>query len=324
MNNFIKNSNKYFALSIIIIVIGVIFLFINGIQLDTEFTGGTVISAKLNTEFTEQEVLELVKEVTDNSCVVQKTGNEGKGVMISFSQITDEDTTEIENKLKEKYGSTETTDQLENEETQEITSEGEETLQDTESDKYLEISTKVVEATYGSEIAKNTILAVVVALICMVVYIAVRFQSLGGIKSAISAIVGLIHNVLIVTVVYIIFKISINSAFIAAILTVIGYSINNTIVVYDRIRENRNLKEQNKKLNLEELVNTSIKQILGRTINTTVTSVATVAVLLGFAIYFGQTTLVEFTIPLIVGLIAGEYSSICISTPLWYKLENKK
>lgn len=304
--NLIKHSNKFFAVSIALVVIGIIFFFINGMQFDIDFTGGTVINAKLNSDFTEQDVLNLVKEVTDKTATVQKTGEDSKGVMISFSEISEEEVNKVKEKINEKYKTSVTNE------------DGSVTAQD------VEINTKVVEATYGAEIRKNTIIAVLVALVLMVVYISIRFQKLGGMRSALSAIIGLVHNVLIVTAVYVIFKITINSAFVAAILTVIGYSINNTIVVYDRIRENRNDKETFKSSTLEELVDTTIGQILGRTINTTITSVATVAVLLGFAIYFGQTTLIEFTIPLIVGLLAGEYSSICISTPIWYKWENKK
>ena len=119
----------------------------------------------------------------------------------------------------------------ENAETEAVASQ--DSLADTKIVGELEISTKVVEPTYGLEIAKNTIIAVIVALVCMVIYISLRFKSLGGMKSAVTAIIGLVHNVLIVTAVYIVFKITINSAFIAAILTIVGYSINNTIVLLD-------------------------------------------------------------------------------------------
>jgi len=291
--NYTKNMNKYFAVSLIIIAIGIVFLFINGLNLDIDFTGGTAIEVKLNQDFAEQDVINLVKEITTSNVLVQKTGEDSKGVMISFSQIEDNQITEIENKIKEVYPNSE------------------------------EPNTRVVQATYGSEMVKNTLIAVAVALVLMVVYVALRFSKLGGLSSAITAIIGLIHNVLIVMAAYIIFNIPINSAFVAAILTIIGYSINNTIVIYDRIRENRANKELCKKKTLEEIVNTTIGQVFERTINTTITSVTTVAILLGFAIYFNQQTLVEFTLPLIIGLISGAYASICISTMLWYKSQKK-
>lgn len=291
--NYIKNANKYFAISIIIIVIGIVFLFINGLNLDIDFTGGTAIEANLKQDFSEQDIRNLVKEVTDSNALIQKTGEDSKGVMISFTQIEEEKIVQIETKLKEAYPDAETP------------------------------NTRVVQATYGAEMVKNTLIAVVVAIVFMIIYIAIRFSKLGGLSSGVTAIIGLIHNALIVTSTYVIFNIPINSAFIAAILTVIGYSINNTIVIYDRIRENREDKELCRKKSLEEVVNITISQVFKRTINTTITSVTTVAILLAFAIYFSQQTLIEFTLPLIVGLISGAYASICISTTLWYKWQAK-
>ena len=279
--NFIKNSNKYIAISLTIIVIGIIFLFINGFNLDIDFTGGTAIESNLGVDFTEQEIIDLVKEVTEKTPTVQKSGEDGKGVIINFTDIEEDSVSGIKTKIKEKY------------------------------ENASDPNTRTILATYGSELKKSVFIAIAVAVIAMIIYI------------AITAIIGLIHNVLIMTSVYIIFRIPINSAFIAAILTIIGYSINDTIILYDRIRENREDRSANKKQTLEELVNNTIKQVLKRTVNTTVTSAVTVAILLGFSIYFSQQTLVQFTFPLLIGLISGTYASICIATPLWYRWQIK-
>jgi len=291
--NFIKNSNKYIAISLTIIVIGIIFLFINGFNLDIDFTGGTAIESNLGVDFTEQEIIDLVKEVTEKTPTVQKSGEDGKGVIINFTDIEEDSVSGIKTKIKEKY------------------------------ENASDPNTRTILATYGSELKKSVFIAIAVAVIAMIIYIAIRFSKLGGLSSAITAIIGLIHNVLIMTSVYIIFRIPINSAFIAAILTIIGYSINDTIILYDRIRENREDRSANKKQTLEELVNNTIKQVLKRTVNTTVTSAVTVAILLGFSIYFSQQTLVQFTFPLLIGLISGTYASICIATPLWYRWQIK-
>lgn len=291
--NFIKNSNKYMIVSLTIIAIGIIFLFINGFNLDIDFTGGTAIEANLGVDFTEQEIIDLVKEVTSKMPTVQKSGEDGKGVIINFTEIEEDTVISLKAKIKEKY------------------------------EHSSDASTRTILATYGTELKKSVFIAITVAVIAMIIYISIRFSKLGGLSSAITAIVGLVHNVLIMISVYIIFRIPINSAFIAAILTIIGYSINDTIILYDRIRENREDRAANKKQTLEELVNNTIKQVLKRTVNTTVTSAVTVAILLGFSIYFSQKTLVEFTFPLLIGLISGTYASICIATPLWYRWQTK-
>lgn len=289
--DFMKNSNKYFAVSIFVILLGIIFIFINGINLDIEFTGGKAVEISINSDFTEQDINNIVKEITPEIPVIQKTGQDSKGVIVSFNNIEDEKLTEISNKIKEIYPESG------------------------------QPSTKTVQPIYGNELKKSAIISVLAAVSLMIIYIAVRFTKIGGLSSGITASVGLLHNVLIMIAVYIIFKIPVNSAFIAAILTIIGYSINDTIIVYDRIRENRELY---KKETLASLINMTIKQVLKRTVNTTVTSSATVAVLLGFAVYFGQQTLIQFTFPLLIGLLVGTYSSICIATPLWYKWQEKQ
>ncbi len=167
-----------------------------------------------------------------------------------------------------------------------------------------------VSATVGGELKAQALQAALIAAVLMLVYITIRFEM----RTGLAAIICLIHDVLIMIAVYAIFQIPVNSNFIAAVLTIIGYSINNTIVVFDRIRENYG---KNKRGDLAETVNMSIKQTLTRSINTTITTLLPVIMLF----IFGVTSIRQFTIPLMVGLLAGTYSSVLIAGPIWVLLK---
>jgi len=167
-----------------------------------------------------------------------------------------------------------------------------------------------VSATVGGELKAQALQAALIAAVLMLVYITIRFEM----RTGLAAIICLIHDILIMISVYAIFQIPINSNFIAAILTIIGYSINNTIVVFDRIRENYG---KNKRGDLAETVNMSLKQTLTRSINTTITTLLPVIMLF----IFGVTSIRQFTIPLMVGLIAGTYSSVLLAGPIWVMLK---
>ncbi|HCC07970.1 MAG TPA: protein translocase subunit SecF [Clostridiales bacterium] len=172
------------------------------------------------------------------------------------------------------------------------------------------ISTEDISPTISNEMFLNAISSVLIGTLLIMLYISFRFKDL---KMGIASGLTLLHDVLIVLAVYAIFRIPINNAFIAAILTIIGYSINDTVIIFDRIRENKKLY---KKLNLVELINSSITETFGRSINTSFTTVMVVAVLF----VFGVESLREFTFPLMIGIIAGTYSSIGNSSPFWYDL----
>ncbi len=167
-----------------------------------------------------------------------------------------------------------------------------------------------VDATVGDELQAQALSATLIAAALMLIYIAIRFEF----RTGIAAVICLLHDVLVMLTVYAVCRIPVNSNFIAAILTIVGYSINNTIVVFDRVRENYN---KNKRGNLAELVNTSIKQTLGRSINTTITTLLPVIMLF----IFGVPSIRQFTIPLMVGLLAGTYSSVLLAGPIWVFLK---
>ena len=176
------------------------------------------------------------------------------------------------------------------------------------------IQSETISATISGEMKADAVIAVIIATICMLIYIWIRFKD---IRFATSAVLALIHDVLIVLAFYAVSKTSIGNTFIACMLTIVGYSINATIVIFDRIREN--LKEMPKKTELSEVVNASITQTLSRSINTSFTTFIMVAVLY----VLGVTSIREFALPLIVGIVCGAYSSVCITGALWYVMKTK-
>lgn len=173
------------------------------------------------------------------------------------------------------------------------------------------ISFETISSTVSNEMRQDAVVAVIVAAICILIYIWFRFKD---IRFAGSAVLALMHDVLIVFACYAIVRISVGSTFIACMLTIVGYSINATIVIFDRIREN--LKGM-KQASLEDIVNTSITETLTRSIYTSFTTFVMVAVLY----VLGVATIKEFSLPLIVGVVAGGYSSVCITGALWYLLK---
>jgi len=203
----------------------------------------------------------------------------------------------------------------------------ENTLTDTEFNKVVEVlrsefnvkpdaemDVQSVQPFIGKEMMQNGLKAALIASVLIILYVWWRFSAMSGLSAAIMAIIALLHDALIMFSVYTIFRVPINESFVAAILTILGYSMNDTIIVYDRIRENSNLL---RKSDVFELVNRSVLQTLTRSINTLLTTVICVLSVFVFASINNIASLKEFTLPLIVGLISGGYSSIFIAGPLW-------
>lgn len=175
------------------------------------------------------------------------------------------------------------------------------------------LSVDKVDGSIGSDLRNMAILACVIAVVCMLVYITFRFEFLQGL----CAIFALIFDLTMVLGVFAIFNIQVNSSFIAAMLTILGYSINDTIITFDRVRENTS---KVRKGNYYDLVNVSINQTMARSINTTITTLIVVTPLL----LLGTTSIKEFVFPMIVGFISGVFSSVCLAVPLWYLLKEKQ
>ena len=182
-----------------------------------------------------------------------------------------------------------------------------------------EATVKNVQASYGKDLLNSAIIAVIVSVILILIYVAVRFKTLGY-TAAISAVLALLFDVLFLFAVYGVFKFPINGTFVAVILTIIGYSINDTIIVYDRIRENNKLvtKSSDKKT----VINESINQTMNRTVMTSLTTIVAIGVVLVFSLVYNQETLKQFSIPLVIGIAEGTFSSIFIASNLWYTIDN--
>ena len=180
--------------------------------------------------------------------------------------------------------------------------------------EYNIVNAESKSATTSSELLLNALLAVVIALILIMIYIAFRFEFLSGV----AALITLFHDVLIMCACVAIFRIEINSAFVAAIITVLGYSINNTIIIFDRVRENLK-KPSLDALSNNDIANLSVKQTLNRTINTSITTIVSIVLLA----CIGVPQMTEFVVPILIGLVAGTYASIFISAPMWTTLMSK-
>lgn len=275
----IKRRKWFYALSLIVIIPGIISLMLQGLNLGIDFTGGSITHIKLPSQVTSEDVrATLSKHGLDAD--VQKSGDE---YYLRTRELTQEETDALMSSLKEDFSEVEF------------------------------MSAESVGATIGGELTRNALLAISIATVLMLAYISFRFEWTFGVAS----VLGIIHNVLVVLGAFSIFQWEISSAFIAAILTVIGYSINDTIVIFDRIRENM---KGSRKENYEELVNRSVGQTLNRSINTVLTSVFPLIALL----ILGGSTIKLFVLAMLIGFITGAYSSICIASSLWYDIKNQK
>ena len=295
--NFIKHQYKFFAISAVIILIGIVFFFINGINLDVQFSGGTRILIETNGEVDVPKAEAAVEEAVGKSVTaqMQKTNNPTEGEktiymlrldIASSETLTDDERTAVVNTVTQNFDVKEGGNQ-------EMLS---------------------VKPSIGQETLMNGLKATFIASVLIILYVTWRFSAMHGFAAAITALVALVHDILVVFALYTVFKLPLGEVFISAILTIIGYSLNDTIIIYDRIRENSKLM---RKHTLDEIVNTSIMQSLTRTINTAATTLLTVATLYIFAAANNITSLMEFALPLMVGFIAGVYSTVFIASPLW-------
>jgi len=276
----VERRNIFFAISLLIILAGLVSSMIFGLNLGIDFAGGTLMQINIGKPYTSQEIYDTLAKLNIKPDSIQQAGDNKEQVIIKLkSDISDELRRNIFEAFKQKYN-----------------------LKDEDL-----LSVQKVGPSIGRELKMQALLGAAIASLGILAYVAWRFEY----KLAVSAIIALIHDLLITFSVYALFKIPINSTFVAAMLTVLGYSINDTIVIFDRIRENLKL---NKKMDIAELINLSITQTMTRSINT----VLTVIIALVALHIFGSESIRDFTLPLLVGIVSGAYSSIFIASPIWY------
>ena len=281
--NIIKNRKIYAMISTIIIVIGLLMFFVKGLNYGIDFSGGTLIEVNVGKFIEVDEVRKIVDEYDSGASIIHAGSEKDTVIIKSTKDMKNNEISNIVNKFVEKYGVAE--------------------------DNY---QSKKFGATISDEIKNKALLSTVIATVLMLAYITWRFQFAFGL----AAIIALAHDVLIMLAVYSIFRIPVNNSFIAAILAVLGYSINDTIVIFDRIRENFKLYPRQ---TMEETINSSIKKSLSRTINTSVPTLVAVVVLY----VLGVEDIKVLALPLIIGILSGTYSSLFIASPALFKLNSK-
>ncbi len=185
-----------------------------------------------------------------------------------------------------------------------------------------EESSTAVDASKGANFFLKCIIAVSMAAVIMILYVAIRFRKIGGLSAGVMAVVALIHDLIIVYFVFVLFRMPLNDNFIAVVLMILGYSLNDTIVIYDRIRENR--RKSGPKVTITEIVNSSLNQCFTRTICTSITTIIAIGSVLVVSLIYGISSIISFALPMMIGLISGSYSSVCIAAPLWVMWKNHK
>ena len=284
--NIIGKRKRYYGFSALLIIIGLVALLVRGLNLGIDFKSGTVLELDLKQKFNTGEVRDVLKEFDLESSNIRGIGTGETEVEIRTATLSDEQLQAVIAGLRQQW-------------------------------PQLELkATTGVDPVFSLDLVRQALMALGIASIGMVLYITWRFEF----KFAIAAIAALLHDVLVVLGFFAVFQIEVNSEFIAAILTIVGYSINDTIVIFDRIRENQRLAKR--RSDLAELVNNSINQSIRRSINTSVTTLLAI----GAVLLFGGVTLRPLSTALVVGVVIGTYSSLFIASSLWYdwKLREQK
>jgi len=272
----IEKKHIWIGISLIIIALGLIFMLLRGLNWGIDFTGGNMLHFDINQTYELAEARSFLEKLDIKEFEAKKAGDAQQELIIRTVDLSKDMRTKILDALKQKWSETEL------------------------------IRAEAIDAVIGKELQRQVIIALIIANIGMLIYITFRFEF----YSAIAAVLALVHDVFIVLSFYAIFNVPVDSTFIAVILTIVGYSINDTIVIFDRIRENLKVM---KKDSFEDVVNLSISQNISRTVNTSMTTLITITALF----LLGGETIKDFTLALIVGISAGTYSSIFIASPLW-------
>ncbi len=300
MRDFYGKKYIYFIISSLLIIAGIIGLFINGVKLDITFSGGAKITySYTGTEIAPNKVEAIVKSALNRDATVQNAigyQTDDTSLVISLSG----------------------TESLEADEQAKLYNALTKSFPD---HKIEQGSTTNVEPSIGHKFLTRGLIAIAIAAVFIIGYVSFRFSVVSGFTAAITALIALLHDIAMIFFIYVLFGLPINDGFIAVVLTILGYSINDTLVVFDRIRENKRIFAN--KLTVTELVNKSIGQSLKRTINTSLMSLAAILLVLIFGILNGLTSIVNFAFPMMVGILSGCYSSSFLAPCIWGMIKNK-
>ncbi|MEG0451270.1 MAG: protein translocase subunit SecF, partial [Lysinibacillus sp.] len=282
----VSNRKKFYLFSTIILAVGIGILAVFKLNLGIDFAGGTRVEILADSELSQQEVVEYLEEIGYANDDVVISGDEKKIAVTRYiNDFSQQEVLDFKAKITEKYGH--------------------------------EPSLSTVSATVGKELAKNAVKALTLAALGIIIYVAIRFEW----RMGLGAIISLLHDVFFIVAIFSVLRLEVDITFIAAVLTIVGYSINDTIVTFDRIRENMNRYETvTSKAQLADIVNKSLRQTLGRSVNTVLTVIIVVVAL----IFLGAPSIQNFSIALLIGLVTGMYSSICIAAQVWYSLKARE
>ena len=304
--NFIGKSKVFFGISLAIIAIGLICNIIFGTTLDIQFKGGAIVSYSFKGEIDQNKLGQTIQEATPEKEVSYKVtkdimnntaDSEAYTVSVEFSGNENVQADAIEKITK--------------------------ALTDTYPENNFEYKeNSSVEASMGLMFLFKCLTAVAIASILMVIYVTLRFKRIGGLSAGVMALVALFHDVFVIYFFYVIFQKPIDSNFIAVVLMIIGYSLNDTIVIYDRVREERRLAGP--KADLADVFNHSATSVMGRTIATSITTLVAIGTVYVVALIFNLTSVQSFALPMMIGIVSGCYSSLCIAGPLWVAWNKRK
>lgn len=293
MYKFYKNRRWFFALSAVILLAGILFSVIFGVQLDIQFKGGSILKYSFEGDISLNEAEQVIGQAIGQPVTCQITSSLGDDVtnlVVNVSgdeALLPEDMTLIINALTGSF----------------------------EENQIEFQSSDLVNPFIGRELLQRGIQAIIIASVLIVVYVWFRFRSMSGPSAGVMALVALFHDVLIAFFVFVFLRTPINESLIAVVLTIIGFSINDTIVIYDRIRENERLTKGS--IPLDELVDRSINQSLIRSINTSACTLCAILIAYIFAVLYGIESIKQFALPMMIGIISGTYSTIFLAGPLW-------
>lgn len=287
--SFVKHFKIFLIISAILVVTGVVGLVtlpfgVNLFNMDVDFLGGVTMTYDLGQQADTKEVESIAKDVLgDKFSSVTTSGSTGTQVVVKALYVPNETRDALYDAIQAEYSDA------------------------------IVVASSSVSASVSSDLRNSAMISALVAVLCMLVYIGIRFDF----RSGLAAVCALCHDILVMLSAYIIFRIPFNANFIAAALTILGYSINATIVVFDRARENA---KSNPKTDFAEIMDKSVWQTMGRSINTTITTLLTITMV----IILGVTSIRNFCWPLFIGVLAGCYSSVCISGNIWVRLRKLK
>lgn len=284
--NFVKNKKYFFIFTAVVLIVGIICIIIKGFNVDTDFAGGTNIQIRIGKTL-EAADLDNIRSLCESATgetvsSIQKSGANSDEVIIKMKEIDSEKRAQLFDSISAEYNLTE--DDL--------------------------LSVTNVGASMSADLRQAALMSTIIAVALMLVYISIRFKLL----SAVAAVICLVHDLLVMLIAYSVFSIPMQSTMIAAFLTILGYSINATIIIFDRMREERKL---DRKRDLGDIANDSIRSTLTRSLNTTLTTLFTI----GMIYLFGVESIRSFALPLIVGIVAGLYSSVCLAGNIWVVLD---